>query len=375
MDQLESSGSRCHDCTLKDEVISHKESVITEKEKYLKNESKIRLDLKKNIQKMKQNYDKVIEENNKMSSMIQENKELIKSLKEELGVKDAEADVQEVSRSTLFGKTPNTKTSGNFCVTCELRFLSNKALEQHFQDVHTELICMICEKSFRNKRDLDSHSEECIDYGMATVECNKCEKKFARWGSKRHKCQPQKEFNCTICGAVGRSINDMKKHINEVHGRQQEKSKEVCRHYRNGNCLKGQSCKFSHVGFVRNNSQQTSSQVNIPKTTTCRHENNCSWLARGLCSFFHPGIGVQKPRQQGNQQIPALNPNSMRSQETRQVQQSQNRAGRPQCWFAERCNRGPSCSYDHQSLEGFQLVERKQQRTQQRGQTSQRIFN
>ena len=63
----------------------------------------------------------------------------------------------------------------------------------------------------------------------------------------------------------------------------------------------GDSCQFSHAGFVRNSSETSATSKSTPKLSTCRHGDSCSRLAKGTCSFYHWGVGVQKPRQQNKQ--------------------------------------------------------------------------
>ena len=119
----------------------------------------------KGINKMKEQYDKVIEENNKLNTKIEEQSDFIKSLKEELGAEDAGTVVQEGSEETLFAKPKNKNPSNNLCLTCEQRFKSNNYLEQHIQDVHTKLLCIFCDQICRSTKELDNHSNECIDIG------------------------------------------------------------------------------------------------------------------------------------------------------------------------------------------------------------------
>ena len=34
-------------------------------------------------------------------------------------------------------------------------------------------------------------------------------------------------------------------------------------------------------------------------TPACDRGDRCGYLANGCCNFFHPGVGVQKPREEG----------------------------------------------------------------------------
>lgn len=131
---------------------------------------------------------------------------------------------------------------------------------------------------------------------MEAVECNKCKKRLVKWGSKRHICQaPKKLLSCNICERVFKTNDQVKKHVANEHKSKQDKTKIVCRHYRNGNCHKGSRCEYSHVGFVKNISKLEQNSSSTQKVSTCRHGDTCSWLARGVCAFYHRGVGVQKP--------------------------------------------------------------------------------
>ena len=306
VDALEASGSNCRECILTKQVIRNKDALITKKEKETKAEEKKKVDIKRQfdnqskvVKDMKINYEKAVEENNELRNKFDEQTDIIKHLQEQCGIDDDEDDVEEVPvQRNLMDKNK----SGHLCLTCNFRFTSNNGLEQHIQEKHTELSCNYCEKSFRTKREANNHMDHCEQLGTEAIECNNCNKKFVRWGSKKHKCQPpQKQIACKTCDRMFKTISELKKHITDEHTGMKDKSKLVCRYYRDGKCLKGDHCEYSHVGFVRNNVQLNSNSRTTQKASTCRHGDNCLWLARGECSFYHQGVGVQKPRQQGVQ--------------------------------------------------------------------------
>ena len=182
---------------------------------------------------------------------------------------------------------------------------------------------------------------------------------------------------------------ELKKYITDEHRTKQDTSKLVCRYYRDGKCLKGDSCGYSHVGFVRKNVEVNKSSRPTQKSSTCRHGVECSWLARGQCSFFHQGVGVQKPRQQGvrqnswkEQKEQSIPSNPLRcprgaacihlargscnyggvfyhvNQEAKEQEKEENfsRSRREQetrlCWEDENCKR-TSCHFVHMSLQNF----------------------
>ena len=174
---------------------------------------------------------------------------------------------------------------------------------------------------------------------MEAVECTKCSKKLVRWGSKKHKCQPHKKpISCTVCERIFKTFDEVKKHAADEHKPNQDKSNIVCRHYRNGNCHNGDICEYSHVGFVRNSSQNKTNSATTKKASICRHGDACSWLARGVCGFFHSGVGVQKPHQNGSQQKPQEirqpRPTQQQPQPRQQQQRNKDEAS---------CPNGPTC--------------------------------
>ena len=257
----------------------------------------------------------------------------------------------------------NRNSSGHLCVTCEHTFATNNGLEKHIEDKHTGLWCDHCGALFRNKAELNKHTENCDELGMEATECKKCNKKMVRWGSKKHKCQPQKEvIACNICERIFKTTAEVKKHVADEHRSKQDKSNIVCRHYRNGNCVNGDRCEYSHVGFVKNHSPQEQVSSTTKKASICRHGENCSWLARGACAFFHRGVGVQKPIQKASQQ---------NQQEFRQIRprgQQQTQSGQQQS-DNKSCPKGPTCihlargSCKYGGV--FYHVRRQQQQSQQ----------
>ena len=121
--------------------------------------------------------------------------------------------------------------------------------------------------------------------------CNKCNDDFTTQGLKRHtlNCHvTRKEFKCPECGEMLDSKNRLNKHKEDEHTMEQVKRREVCKHWRRGNCTKGISCMFSHVGHVISPSTSRNTN-NVPK---CRNGLSCEWLAKQRCSFFHHSVGI-----------------------------------------------------------------------------------
>ena len=112
--------------------------------------------------------------------------------------------------------------------------------------------------------------DQCEQLSMEAVKCDKCQKKLVRWGSKRHKCQPHKKpISCKVCERIFKTIDEVKNHIADEHRNQQDKSKIICRYYKDGKCFKGDSCDYSHAGFVRNNSTPVTKSKSTQQATTC----------------------------------------------------------------------------------------------------------
>ena len=120
-------------------------------------------------------------------------------------------------------------------------------------------------------------------------------------------------LTCANCGFMTDTREYLMDHIIECDNFEQPKQKE-CKHFLQGNCSKGNSCKFLH-----NFEKYSRSPRDRP---TCRNGNRCRYLANGICSFFHRGIGVQNPPQ---------------------LQQT----SRGWCTFLEDCYNVPNCQFIH----------------------------
>ena len=326
MDALEAGGSSCHDCTLKYKVVVNKEALDVRKEKEATEAKKQLVNQRKVVKSMKQNYEKAIDETNELKTKMGEQNAYIKQLEELCQTNDEDDKEDEVQEVGLVRNLMSKNKSGHLCVTCDQRFAKNNGLEKHILDKHTELWCDYCGIMCRNKNELKQHMEQCQERGMEAIECDKCSKKLVRWGTKNHKCQPLKKLiSCTVCERVFKTDNDVKKHVANEHKQNQDKSNIVCRHYRNGNCDRGDRFEYSHVGFVRNSSKSKPTSPTRKKASICRHGDACSWLARGVCGFFHCGGGVQKPHQNTSQQTPQETRQPRLTQQRLQPQQQRNK--------------------------------------------------
>ena len=223
---------------------------------------------------------------------------MVRGLKEALGVEDVV-----VVETPSPGVTMNKGTSFHKCNACNKDFKKQSGLESHMTAKHTEVQCSYCDTMCDNEAELVKHHRECSHVGVANRKCDKCEELFTYQGLKRHKqnCHTvQKYYECPECSQICSSPNALKEHQDEDHAMEVVKSREVCYHWRRGNCFKGDSCRFSHVG------QQNRNSISTSRTSTrmpvCSNGSACEWLSKGSCSYYHPGIGVQKPWVKKNSQ-------------------------------------------------------------------------
>ena len=92
---------------------------------------------------------------------------------------------------------------------------------------------------------------------------------------------------------VGKSAKDIQNHLQSDHNNieQSDISREVCWHRRQGNCFRGNSCRFSHVGHQKSSTSTRSPSIGAK---SCHNGMNCQWKEKGECQYFHEGIVVQK---------------------------------------------------------------------------------
>ena len=124
---------------------------------------------------------------------------------------------------------------------------------------HSIKQCVLCDKVCASETDLVRHHNQCLQKGISTVACPKCTNTFTSLGLRRHKPQcmgREAQYECSDCDKVGKSKNEIRKHISEDHAEQRVRSREVCYHWRNGHCTRGESCHFSHVGHQNSQSTQ-----------------------------------------------------------------------------------------------------------------------
>ena len=223
-----------------------------------------------------------------------------------------------------------------------------------------------------NEADLTKHHVECIDTGIRNVPCQKCEKVFTNFAIRRHKqvCKGKEEYDCPECGMVCTTALAVKKHYDNEHKLEQVQSREVCYHWRRGNCTRT-NCRFAHVGH-QNKSSSESTRKNTTKVPPCKNGESCEWLKKGQCSYFHSRVGVQRPwvireksQNQGGRQGDQHDQNGQgHLRRGHGVQTGQDNDRRLPCKFDGRCERIPNCPFIH-SLQDFPLLRRRGQETRQ----------
>ena len=173
------------------------------------------------------------------------------------------------------------ESSGPTCLPFDRRFVKESDLEKHLNAKHQPKKYPVCNESFNTKPELISHLDSCMGTNIKSqpvIECDRCNKKVNKVDMRNHKknglCTPEKrQIICHQCRAICISNNDLKKHMADDH--EEDVSKEVCKHWRAGHCLKGSQCKFAHVGY------QDKAGTSRASTTQCINGSSCAWLARG----------------------------------------------------------------------------------------------
>ena len=153
---------------------------------------------------------------------------------------------------------------------------------------------------------------------------------------------------------VEKTAKEIKNHMQSEHEHieQRETSREVCWHWRQGNCFRGDNCHFSHVGHQKSLNITRDAST---KAKTCKNGQNCRWKERGECQYFHHGIGVQKPqgvhRLQGERQGQRGNHEAYEPAQRRQM-----------CRWNDNCFRKETCKFAHTAQRNFHQNSRNQPR-------------
>ena len=292
----------------------------------------------------------VTQSNNDLKTEVTEQKAYIKSLEEDNAPKDvittAEVNDQEdTPRRVIMSKdSPEHR-----CHACDKKFNAASDLDRHMKDKHTEYDCHMCNKKFTSRKHAEDHI--CMDGDLVPQVCEKsyCKKEFVSSVALKKHMQASHFGNqrsvCPKCGDIADNKWNMKKHM-ESCGRGvkegQEKSKEICFHWKRGNCNRGYDCAFSHVGKQDTPRVEKKSTVSAP----CRNGPACYFLARGRCNFEHH---KSDRHQEGQFRRTNLGkPNQTRGQ-TGHGRNQQN--VRPQCKFQRDCDRVPNCPDIHNTAD------------------------
>ena len=232
------------------------------------------------------------------------------------------------------------------CNACDNKFNAAGDLDRHVKDKHFQPECPMCNKEFTTGRQAEEHV--CMDTEIVPQKCDKsyCNKEFASSATlKVHMKKAHYGSQRTVCTKCSEILSNeqMKRHMDTcgkyAAGSEgpQEKSMEVCKHWRRGRCDWGSRCNFSHVG--RQDTPRPERQPTTSASTVCRNGPSCVFLARGRCMFKHNEDREHQAR--------------MPSQERRQV------APRTQCKWGRDCTKVPNCPHLH-SLQDFPQYDRNQ---------------
>ena len=379
-----------HDTKMQDEVLEEQKKDIENVQKKNEKIVKEKAEVVKELKVMRESNGQLNKINSDLTEKLKVKEDLVKALQEELGVEEENNEVDEVTEEEeeVIGEVEdvpetvvrmNNDRNNHECNACNKKFRTSQNLENHMESKHVEKKCDYCENMFINEHQLSKHHEECNQIGLASKICNKCNAKFTIQGLRRHKpaCHGNKEFDCPDCGMIFSSNNVMKKHQDDEHKMEPVRSREVCYHWRRGNCLKGNSCRFSHVGRQNHARPITKTTANT-RVPLCKNGASCDWLAKGSCSYFHPRIGVQKPwnvkgdGQGGRQDRTSRDRQQPSSNQTQRGRRPFSQDNRPDCKFDGRCDKIPNCPDIH-SLQVFPVFQGRRNITGMRNQGMRRI--
>ena len=90
---------------------------------------------------------------------------------------------------------------GHNCNACDKTFITNQEQDEHMEDKHSEH-CSFCDIMCDNEAE---QNIECINSGVQSVSCQKCDNKFTNFAMRRHKevCKGKQEFDCPESGVIG----------------------------------------------------------------------------------------------------------------------------------------------------------------------------
>ena len=285
----------------------------------------------------------VTKSNNNLKSEVSKLKAHIESLEEAIAP-DAVPETVEVevhNQEVAARVTMNKESSEHRCHACDKLFSADKDLNSHIRDKHTESesVCHMNEKKFTTKK--QAHEHICMEGEIVAQVCEKsyCKKEFVSSTALKDHMKTNhfghQRSVCPKCGEICGNKGEIKKHMetctkNSHEGKdKRERNKEVCYHWRRGNCNRGSSCGFSHVGKQDTHRPQAQVAANTP----CRNGPTCTFHSRGRCRFNHQPIRRHQGEQYRNRD------------KSRQGKRPQ--AIREECKFGGDCDRVPNCPFLH----------------------------
>ena len=330
-----------HDIKMRKEVENTKEKQIDDQEKTIEGLEKIIRDekkkvvsvisenknkkdnvkeLQKNLEELRVTYAVLAKEKNDTDTQLQSKISLLNektALLVQHGIQD---DVEEIVDVTTESSTVgmNKNTSGFLCVTCDRKFVTNHDLDNHMAAKHDKIVkCPSCKNSF-TKDTLKIHTD-------------------------KGKCRPGGgKLVCTECKAICISDEDLRSHMRQDHD--DVRARQVCIHYRKGNCRRGDICPYAHVGHQDSIPVRSSTTSMSPTTKPCRNGENCVWKSRGRCNFYHKEVGVQAPQPARHPPQPARQapqPARMAPQPARMAPQHARMASQPARMAPQFAPQGP----------------------------------
>ena len=111
--------------------------------------------------------------NSNLMKEIKEKESIIEGL-EDISSKEDEPDI-EVLEATHNHVDMDKSTSGHKCTACDQSFKTNKSLERHITDKHTDTECPFCSINFTSRNDLRKHVNRCMENGYIKEKCKKCQ--------------------------------------------------------------------------------------------------------------------------------------------------------------------------------------------------------